>query len=96
MIILEAEDMWESSMIATSLITHEIDLETYKRERDNFKARYIYDVYGYEYFRRFIDRCPHVIDMFDDLVPCNSENCNCTMFCHKYDFERGCTNYAND
>ena len=91
-IILEAEDMWAASAEATSLATKEIPVEVYKQKRDIFKARRIYDLYGYEYFNQFISRCPHIIDKFNDLVPCNTKDgiANCTMYCHKYDFEKGC------
>lgn len=96
LILLEAEEMWASSAAASSLRIKGVPCGTYAQERDLFKASRIYDLYGYEYFRRFIDRCPHIIDMFDDIVPCSKKDTQCSMFCHKYDFERGCTKYANE
>lgn len=96
MILLEIEDTWQVSAACRSISARELTTEDYRQERDIFKARRIYDLYGYEYFNRFINRCPHIIDKFDDLVPCNIKNdiANCSMFCHKYNFERGCVLYA--
>lgn len=63
MIILEAEDMWEVSAEARSLAARELTTEDYRRIRDSFKARRIYDLYGYDYFLRFVEKCPHIADL---------------------------------
>jgi hypothetical protein len=92
MILIDMEDMWANSAQGLSAVHRDISAEEYRKERDRFKADRIYSLYGYEYLRKFIDRCPHIVNEFDQIVPCYQENnVQCTMFCHKYDFEKGCT-----
>lgn len=90
MILQEAEEMWNCSATANALRSQEASIEEYRRERDAYKARRIYDIHGYDWFRRFVERCPHIQDLLDEHVPCRNEHYQCTMFCHKYDFEKGC------
>ena len=54
-IIFEAEDMWRNSAEALSLQRRSSTTEEYMRERDFYKARRILDMYGYDYFRMFVD-----------------------------------------
>ena len=96
-ILITAENMWQESRekaVATECYT----TDEYCITRDLYKARRIFDLYGYESFRRFVDRCPHIINLVDDYVPCNQlpERYQCTMFCHKYNFEKGCTLNATE
>lgn len=100
MIIVTAEDMWRNSRecaIARAL-TEDGSYDQYCVERDLYKAKRIFDLYGYEWFRRFIDRCPHIVHLLDDYVPCKQspDQYQCTMFCHKYNFEKGCTLNATE
>ena len=100
MIIETAEDMWKESreyQISAELIADE-DYDQYKIDRDLYKARRIFDLYGYDWFCRFIERCPHISHLLDEYVPCKQypEQYQCTMFCHKYDFKKGCTLNATE
>lgn len=91
MILLEAEDMWEVSAEARSLAARGLDADDYRRIRDGFKARRIYDLYGYDYFLRFVDKCPHISDLIKEYLPCDRlPGAQCTMFCNFY--EGGCKN----
>ena len=94
-IVLEAEEMWANSAAARSLSARELDPHDYNRMRDQYKAHRIYTLYGYVRFCQFVERCPHIINDFDDLVPCKRDN-QCDMFCHKYNFEKGCTLNATE
>lgn len=94
MIIETVEDMWKESreyQISAELIA-DGDYDQYKIDRDLYKARRIFDLYGYDWFCRFIERCPHISHLLDEYVPCKQypEQYQCTMFCHKYNFEKGC------
>lgn len=87
----EIEDMW----YASAQYKHfplTASKEEYELERDLFKARRIYDLYGYEYCARYIREHPDTRYAMDAFVPCKREPhlYQCTMFCHKYDFEKGC------
>lgn len=90
-IILEMEDMWHDSA-EYKFMPIDISSEDYRKQRDIYKARRIYDMYGFDYFSRFIKQCPHIHNDLDSYVPCLREphKFQCTMFCHKYDFEKGC------
>lgn len=92
-IIFEAEDMWRNSREALSIQLRNVPVEEYMRERDFFKARRILDSYGYNYFRMFVERCPHILDMIETYgySPCETEG-NCSMMCIFYN--GGCTNAA--
>lgn len=91
MIILEAEDMWACSAEARYYATIDLADGEYKVARDSFKARRIYDLYGYDYFLRFIDRCPHVKFLAQEYLPCDRlPGAQCTLFCANY--KGGCTN----
>ena len=71
--------------------------KNYKEIRDIYKAQKIYELYGFEIFGKFVKQCPHIINLLDDYVPCKKEhNVQCTMFCHKYNFEKGCTLNATE
>lgn len=96
MILQEVEEMWNCSATANALRSQDASIEEYCRERDAYKARRIYDMYGYDWFRRFVERCPHIQDLLDKHVPCEDEHYQCTMFCHRYNFEKGCMLNANE
>lgn len=91
LIAMQMEDLWHCSEEYKRLPTNISTLE-YKIARDVFKAERINAYYGYEESRKFIDRSPHITGFLDHLVPCMQEPClyQCTMFCHKYNFEKGC------
>lgn len=97
MIIMEMEDMWHNS-IEYKIVPPSYSAKEYRIERDIYKAQRIYDLHGYDYFLRFLRQCPHIIEFMDDYVPCKREpqQYQCTMFCHKYDFEKGCTLNATE
>ena len=92
-IIFEAEDMWRNSAEALSLQRRSSTTEEYMRERDFYKARRILDMYGYDYFRMFVERCPHILDMIEEYgySPCETDG-TCSMMCIFY--KGGCTNAA--
>jgi hypothetical protein len=89
-ILLEAEDVWQNCANGRYVGAWGSDKERYRRDRDIFKARRIYDLYGYDYFLKFLNRCPHIKDCFDDLVLCKI-NGQCSTLCYKYDIKKGCT-----
>lgn len=70
----------------------------YDIRRDTYKARQIYALYGYKRFYKFIQERPHIFEIMRDYVPCRNEECQfqCTMFCYKYDKERGCALNVNE
>ena len=91
LILLEAESMWEADSYAQYLGQIGCDPQKYRIERDTFKADRIYALYGYDYFLRFIERCPHIQEMAKKYLPCkHSPDAQCTMFCIYY--EGGCKN----
>lgn len=92
-IIFEAEDMWRNSAEALSIARRGVTTEEYRRERDIFKARRILDMYGYDYFRMFVERCPHILDLIESFgySPCERGDGNCSMMCIFYK-NGGCTN----
>lgn len=91
LILLEVEGMWEADSYAGYLGQIGCDPQKYRQERDKFKADRIYALYGYDYFMRFVERCPHIQEYAKKYKPCErSENAQCTMFCAQY--EGGCTN----
>lgn len=71
MILLEAEDMWAVSAEEQSLSARGIAVEDYMRERDMYKARRIYNLYGEDYFLRFVERCPHIADFKEVMLNAN-------------------------
>ena len=96
-IILDAEDMWAKSAIYRHFPLS-ASKEEFEIERDMFKIRRIYDMYGYEYAKRFAQEHPDTIMYLNQYTPCSvySNYGQCSMFCHKYDFEKGCTLYATE
>ena len=91
LILLEAEGAWETDGYAGYLVQKGCDPQHYRQERDKFKADHIYTIYGYDYFMRFVERCPHIQEYAKKYKPCErSENAQCMMFCAQY--EGGCTN----
>lgn len=84
MIISDAEDKWMNSAESRSVSARCLDAKIYKRERDIFKARYIYETYEYDYFLRFVERCPHIQDLIKEYLPCNQGEQNCNIFCNFY------------
>lgn len=91
-VLLTVEEMWEGSrerMIAAQYPM----TEDYRRDRDFYKARRILDLYGYDYFRMFVERCPHILDLIEQYgySPCEQDDGNCSMMCIFYK-NGGCTN----
>ena len=84
--------MWEADSYAQYLGQIGCDPQKYRVERDTFKADRIYALYGYDYFLKFVERCPHIQEMAKTYLPCEREaGAQCTMFCLNYD-EGGCKN----
>lgn len=83
--------MWEADSYAAYLGQINCDPQKYRVERDTFKADRIFALYGYDYFLRFVERCPHIQEMMKKYKPCDQNNGQCTMFCALYK-EGGCTN----
>ena len=93
-ILMEAESMWEMDSYAQYLTKVGCDPQKYRIERDTFKADRIYSLYGYEYFLRFVERCPHIHESVKKYLPCGrTKDAQCTMYCNF--FEGGCK-YAAD
>ena len=91
LILLEVESMWEADSYAHYLGQIGCDPQKYRIERDTFKADRIYALYGYDYFLRFIERCPHIQEMAKKYLPCKqNKDGQCTIFCINY--EGGCKN----
>ena len=90
LILLEVESMWEADSYAQYLSQIGCDPQKYRIERDTFKADRIYALYGYDYFMRFVERCPHIQEYAKKYKQCDQNNEQCTMFCAQY--EGGCTN----
>lgn len=91
-ILLEVEEMWEGSRERMAAAWYPMT-EDYRRERDFYKARRILDLYGYDYFRKFVERCPHILDLIEQYgySPCETGDGNCSMMCIFYK-NGGCTN----
>ena len=97
MIELDMEDMW----VKSAQYKHfplSASKDYYELERDLFKIRRIYDMYGYEYAKRFAQEHPDTIAYLNQYTPCSvySNYNQCTIFCHKYDCEKGCTLNATE
>ena len=90
MILLEVEGMWEADSHAGYLARIGCDPQYYRQERDKYKADRIYALYGYDYFMRFVERCPHIQEYAKKYKPCDQNNGQCIMFCAQY--KGGCTN----
>ena len=90
MILLEVEGMWEADSYAGYLGQIGCDPQYYRQERDKYKADRIYALYGYDYFMRFVERCPHIQEYAKKYKPCDQSDGQCTMFCALY--KGGCTN----
>ena len=91
MIELDMEDMWAKSTEYKNFpLTASKDY--YELERDLFKIRRIYDMYGYKYAVKFAELHPDTKAYLDQYVPCEQypDKDQCTMFCHKYNSEKGC------
>ena len=91
MIELDMEDMWAKSA-QYKHFPLSASKDYYELERDLFKIRRIYDIYGYKYALKFAELHPDTKAYLDQYVPCQSpmNAGQCTMFCHKYDCEKGC------
>ena len=92
MIELDMEDMWAKSA-QYKHFPLSASKDYYELERDLFKIRRIYDIYGYKYALKFAELHPDTKAFLDQYVPCQQpmNAGQCTMFCHKYDCEKGCT-----
>lgn len=93
-ILLEVEGMWEADAYAQYLGQTGCDPQTYRIERDTYKAERIHDLYGYEYFLNFVQRCPHIKGIVKVQPPCKKNGGQCTLFCYYYG-NGGCT-YATE
>ena len=82
--------MWEQDSYSSYLGQIGCDPQKYRVERDTFKADRILALYGYDYFLRFVKRCPHIQEMIKKYKPCDQNNGQCTLFCAYYK-EGGCT-----
>ena len=89
-IILEMETMWSESAEALLLIAAKADMETWRKERDAYKARRIYDLYGFDCFLKFVDENPHIREVVKVPAGCTRDG-QCTFFCYYYG-EGGCKN----
>lgn len=89
MILLETEGMWEADSYSECLRQIGCDPLYYRQERDKYKADRIYALYGYDYFIRFVERCPHIQEYAKKYKPCDQNDGQCTMFCANY--KGGCT-----
>ena len=96
-ILSEMEDKWHEST-EYKYLPLTIDYNEYKIQRDLYKAQQIYETYGMETCMRFINQCPHILPYIDNYVPCKKEphRYQCSMFCPKYDFKKGCTLNATE
>lgn len=74
LILLEVEGMWEQDSYAHYLGQIGCDPQKYRVERDTFKADRILALYGYDYFLRFVERCPHIQEMIKKYKPCDQNN----------------------
>ena len=92
MIELDMEDMWAKSA-QYKHFPLSASKDYYELERDLFKIRRIYDIYGYKYALKFAELHPDTKAYLDQYVPCQQpmNAGQCTMFCHKYDCEKGST-----
>lgn len=68
--MLEMEDLWAESAEVRSLSAREINAKEYSKMRDTFKANHILALYGYDYFIKFVERCPHIQEMLTKYKPC--------------------------
>lgn len=82
--------MWEADSYAAYLGQIGCDPQKYRVERDTFKADRILALYGYDYFLKFVERCPHIQEMLNKYKPCDQNGGQCTMFCARFK-EGGCT-----
>lgn len=89
-ILLETEDMWRQDSYSHYLSQINCDTQTYRIERDMFKAERILALYGYDYFSRFVERCPHIQEMIKKYKPCDQNGGQCTLFCALFK-KGGCT-----
>lgn len=90
LILLEMESMWEADSYAQYLGQIDCDPQKYRIERDIFKADRIHALYGYDYFMRFVERCPHIQEYAKKYKSCDQNDGQCSMFCAQY--KGGCTN----
>lgn len=92
-VCMRAEDEWQVHLMLGRGYHGIDDAFSYMRERDKFKAERILELYGYEYFKRFVDCCPHIADIFTDLSLCERQGRQCSCFCDFYK-EGRCVLYA--
>lgn len=62
-------------------------------EKDVYKARRIYDLYGLEYFMKFLELYPHIGYLAKDHLLCAREGGQCNLFCIYY--KGGCSYATN-
>lgn len=89
-ILLDAEESWAVYAASHSLSVRKRTAEEYTRARDLYKAQYIFDNYGYNYFLRFCERCSNAQDLLEKITPCARDG-QCMIFCKFYEMG-GCTN----
>ena len=96
-IIAELEENWSNSAEALSYNKSEIGSWQYTKARDLYIAHQILDMYGYDYFKYFVNNSPHIYDILQIItnVPCDKAEGQCSMLCHYY--QRGCViNVTNE
>ena len=82
-ILIEMEEAWHESE-EYKYFPLSASANEYKFARDSYKARRIYEQYGVESFRKFIEQHPHMSDLIE-YVPCERlQDAQCTIFCHNY------------
>ena len=92
LILLDVEEMWAKSA-QHKYFPLSASKDYYELERDLFKIRRIYDIYGYKYALKFAELRPDTKAYLDQYVLCMQEGPHkfqCSIFCHKYDFKKGC------
>ena len=86
-IILEAEEYWKEIAATEGIGASCPDARTYSKLRDEYKAEFILKEYGYEYFDKFVKRCPHIQDSVKKMLICVDGE-QCRLDCIYY--EGGC------
>ena len=89
-ILLDAEESWDVYAASRSLSVRKRNAKEYTQARDLYKARYIFDNYGYNYFLRFCEGCSNARGLLEEITPCDKDG-QCMVFCKFYEMG-GCLN----
>lgn len=92
MMLSDMERAWTNSSECLWAVRSNISFEEYEKMKGNYMGERIYMTHGYDYLRKFMDYYPEIEYDLDECVPCKRvpHLDQCTMFCHKYNFEKGC------